>query len=186
MISPLVFFALAQSVLAGGAPAAAAVPSSPIVYIPAPLPTTTQILYIPAPLPPALNGSLFGKISGATVCVDIFNLQTANGTPIIAWTCNNQPNQHWAWHPTQKGAIYNPSTGKCLDRSHSGDFNGAVVDLWDCFIPTGQTTNLAQVWTFNTDGTLKSGSRCLKVQGAGNQLVMWDCNTTDASEKFHV
>ncbi|KAI9349532.1 ricin B lectin domain-containing protein [Obelidium mucronatum] len=116
------------------------------------------------------------------LCVDVENSGTASYSKVIAWECNGGGNQIWAWHPTLRGSIYNPRSGKCLDSggNQSGDNS---VQLFDCFrFSNGR--NAAQEWEL-VGTQLRSKGKCLNVQGmdAGKQLILWDCNN-DENEKF--
>jgi alpha-galactosidase len=39
------------------------------------------------------NGTIRGNQSG--LCLDVYNNQTANSTPIVLWTCTGAANQQW-------------------------------------------------------------------------------------------
>jgi beta-glucosidase len=49
------------------------------------------------------------------MCLDNTAGNSTNGNPIDLYTCNGGSNQQWT-HP-DTGAMYNPSTGKCINGS---------------------------------------------------------------------
>ncbi|MGT2532081.1 RICIN domain-containing protein [Streptomyces nojiriensis] len=65
------------------------------------------------------------------MCVDAAGGGTANGTPIVLWTCATGAfNQQWL--PTAAGVFYNPTSNRCLDVPHGRTDNGTQLELYDC------------------------------------------------------
>jgi hypothetical protein len=76
------------------------------------------------------------------MCLDANGKGTANGTKVIIWSCNGQPNQQW--NVNTNGTITGVQSGLCLDVSGASTANGALVQLWTC---NGQSN---QKWTLTT------------------------------------
>ena len=106
-------------------------------------------------------------------CVDVAAGNSANGTPIVLWDCNGNPDQQWTVSPD--GTVR--SLGKCLDVSGYGTANGSLTHLWDC----APTPTANQVWVAQLDGSLMNpvSGRCLDAVGVssanGTRLHLWDC-----------
>ncbi|MFC0039620.1 ricin-type beta-trefoil lectin domain protein [Actinomadura rayongensis] len=137
------------------------------------------------PLPDlkAAVSSLLGGPTGALAsdfqgkCVDVNQSNTANGTPVQLWDCNNSPAQTWTRHTNGTVTAF----GKCLDVTSSGTANGTKVQLYDC------NNSGAQQWTYNaTTKALQNplSGRCLDIPNSvttnGTQLQIYDCNTSPA------
>ena len=69
-------------------------------------------------------------------CLDASGNGTANGTPVIIWTCHGGTNQKW--NRNGDGTITNVQSGLCLEVSGSATANGALVQLWSCTGGTNQ------------------------------------------------
>jgi len=89
------------------------------------------------------------------MCLGTDNGRTDNGTPIIVWDCNGNPDQQWSAIPQDNDVYYrlhnlaNPS--KCLGIWQASGEAGAPLTLWDC------NSNPDQFWT---------------AWGYGNQIVL--------------
>ncbi len=126
-----------------------------------------------APPPTATGSTTTGKpITGlAGKCVDVRDANSANGTPVQLYDCNQGASQMW----TQQGTTLQ-AYGKCLDVSGNGTANRTPTVLWPC---SGAGN---QQWQVRSDGSIfnPQSGRCLDVPGAdptnGNQLIIWDCN----------
>ncbi len=111
-------------------------------------------------------------------CLDVFNNQTAPGTKVEIWDCNNGANQRWT--PTAAGELRVYAGTQCLDAAGNGTTAGTVVQLFTC----GGGTN--QQWRLNPDGTITGvqSGLCLDVTGGnvpagnvnGTGLELWTCN----------
>jgi Ricin-type beta-trefoil lectin domain len=121
----------------------------------------------------AVAGGPIVGVSGK--CVDISGANTANGTRVQLWTCNDTGAQQW--NIAGDGAIH--ALGECLD-SGGGTANGTRVQLWDCN-GTG-----AQQWVAPTLNKLVNpqSGRCLDATGGntadGTPLQIFDCNGSSA------
>jgi hypothetical protein len=73
--------------------------------------------------------------------------------------------------PIRKGI----ESGQCLDREGGTD-NGVQPTTRSC--KTG--SDKSQIWSFERDGSVRSGGKCLDNYGAntadGNEIVLWDCH----------
>ncbi|ADL45504.1 Ricin B lectin [Micromonospora aurantiaca ATCC 27029] len=69
-------------------------------------------------------------------CLDASGRGTANGTSVIIWDCNGQPNQQW--NLNANGTISGVQSGRCLDAAGYGTANGTRINLWDCHGGTNQ------------------------------------------------
>ncbi len=121
------------------------------------------------------NGPFTAKLL-PNKCMDLSGGNTANGTKVQVWTCQNgNANQNWTLYPD--GSVRN--FGKCLDLNAYGTTNGTRVQLWDC---TGASN---QVWQPYNGGLRNPVSgRCLDDPGSsttdGTQFQLYDCNGTNA------
>jgi predicted alpha-1,2-mannosidase len=116
------------------------------------------------------TGALSSGIAGK--CLDLNADNTASGTPIQIYGCNNTAAQKWKL--TGDGTIM--LGGKCLDINGGGTANGTKVQLWDCNLGNGQYF----VYNASTKQFRNPASnRCLDVPGTtdGTQLDIWDCNS---------
>ncbi|MGW5787230.1 ThuA domain-containing protein [Streptomyces sp. NPDC003757] len=108
-------------------------------------------------------------------CLDVDGAQTADGTRIQLWTCNNTSAQTWTTTGTGTGAL--KALGKCLDISGGATTDGTRIQLWTCN-GTG-----AQTWSPQPDGTLRNpqSGKCLDASGGtwndGTPVHLWTCHT---------
>jgi alpha-galactosidase len=122
------------------------------------------------------TGELVGASSGR--CLDVYGNQTAPGTKVEIWDCNNGANQRWT--PTAAGELRVYNGTQCLDAYNNQTTPGTKVELWTC---NGGTN---QQWRLNPDGTITGvqSGLCVDVTGgnvpAGNvngvQIEIWTCN----------
>jgi lysophospholipase L1-like esterase len=104
-------------------------------------------------------------------CLDLDAGNSADGTPVQLWTCNQTAAQSWTPYTDSTLRI----EGKCLDATGGGTADGALTQLYDCN-GTG-----AQVWQPYDGGYLNLASgRCLDDPASsatdGTRLELWDCN----------
>ncbi|HEY2795543.1 MAG TPA: ricin-type beta-trefoil lectin domain protein [Micromonosporaceae bacterium] len=61
---------------------------------------------------------------------------------------------------------------KCLDNNGAVNGNGNRIQIYDC------NGSAAQVWTWESNGTLRVQGQCLQVTGTNNGALaeLWDCN----------
>ncbi len=126
-----------------------------------------------APLP--ATGPLTSGIAGK--CADVANGNSADGTSVQMWSCNNSPAQTW----TLAGDGTIRALGKCLDVAGAGTANDTKVQLFSC------NGTSAQQWAYQTaTGALRNptSGRCLddpkSSTSDGTQLSIFDCNGTTA------
>jgi hypothetical protein len=62
-------------------------------------------------------------------CLDVSGGGSADGTPIIFWSCHGGDNQKWAVVPS---GLIRSINGKCLDVSGGVSANGTPIILWSC------------------------------------------------------
>ncbi|MEV1008025.1 ricin-type beta-trefoil lectin domain protein [Streptomyces sp. NPDC049881] len=119
---------------------------------------------------PVPNG--FAVRSGLSgTCLDVAGGNSANGTPVQIWGCNDTPAQRWTAYAD--GTLR--ALGKCLDVTNLGTGNGAPVALWGC------NGGANQRWEVHDGGYRNPVSgRCLDLPGFagadGTRPVLWDCN----------
>ncbi len=107
-------------------------------------------------------------------CADDTADDSANGTKIELWTCDNTAAQNWAF---SNGELTH--NGKCANDQSDGS-GGSKVILYTC------TRASNDVWTHNSDGeyVLKahSGKLCLDDPGystkSGTQLIIYTCKNS--------
>ncbi|WP_432113457.1 ricin-type beta-trefoil lectin domain protein [Streptomyces sp. S1] len=120
-----------------------------------------------------------GEIRGlGNKCLDVDDSQTADGTKIQTWGCNDTGAQRWT--VSGDGAL--KVLGKCLDVSNGGSADGTKVQLWTC------NGSGAQTWQAQADGSLRNpqSAKCLDVAGGatadGTKVQLWTCNGTSAQK----
>ncbi|BAJ33150.1 MULTISPECIES: PHB depolymerase family esterase [Kitasatospora] len=86
------------------------------------------------------DGRLTVTVGGATRCLDASAKGTANGTKVITWSCNGQPNQQW--QVNADGTVTGVQSGLCLDVAGLGTADGTPVQLWGCSGGTNQQWKL--------------------------------------------
>lgn len=111
-----------------------------------------------------------------TKCFDVQSGNTANGTNIQLYTCNESTSQ--AWYLEGNALHLVKDYNKCLDLGNSNTANGSNIQLFTC-----NGTN-AQKWIY--DGLTKNirsginGDKCIDLVNAittdGNNIQLWDCN----------
>ena len=118
-----------------------------------------------------------GQLTGnGAKCADVSGGGTADGTPVILYTCTGGANQRWV--PATDHSVR--SLGKCL--TASGTTPGSTAVLSAC---TGAGT---QHWTAAPDGTLANAASglCLDVYGGGTAdtapLDTWNCGHLQANQ----
>jgi hypothetical protein len=62
-------------------------------------------------------------------CLDALGGNSANGTPVILWSCHRGDNQ--LWEITNNRELLGIGN-KCLDVSGGGSANGSPIILWTC------------------------------------------------------
>jgi len=123
------------------------------------------------------GGGGTGAITGINgLCVDDSGNSSANGNPIIVWSCSGSANQQWT--AGSDGTLR--TLGKCMDITGAATTDGTKIELYSC---NGGTN---QVWQPQSNGELlnpRSG-KCLddaNAGPAGTQLVLFHC--TDSAEQ---
>lgn len=145
--------------------------SFPISYTPDTL--VPSLLH--APVRSALTSAV-AAAGGGKLCLDVYQQQTANGTKVQTWTCNQSRAQNWML--TSDGALR--ALGSCLDVTGGGTANGTLVRLWTC------NGTAAQKWTAGASGSLvnPNSGKCLDIPNGSNtpgaQLQIYTCNGTTA------
>ncbi|MFK0171750.1 lectin [Streptomyces sp. NPDC090306] len=114
----------------------------------------------------------------ASLCADVANSGTADGTHVQLWTCNATAAQDWT--VASDGTVR--SLGKCLDVANSGTTNGTAVQLYRCN-GTG-----AQQWKAGANGSLVNPGSALCLDDpnssktTGTALQIYTCNGTAAQK----
>ncbi|WP_153032368.1 ThuA domain-containing protein [Amycolatopsis sp. YIM 10] len=113
---------------------------------------------------PATSGPITGS---AGKCVDVNGGNSADGTPVVLWTCSGGTNQQW----TSDGGTWR-SLGKCMTAAGTAD--GSAVQLSTCNGSAGQS------WTSGANGSLVNAGKCLDANGGGTadgtRLIVWTCH----------
>ena len=125
----------------------------------------------------AENGTSGAIHAPGGTCVDVQAANSANGTPIQLYDCNNTNAQKWT--VLANGTVQ--ALGKCLDIIGNGTAPGSKLQIWDCDGVGGQQ------WVPQANGSLfnpQSGI-CLDDPSGntanGTQLQIWTCNNSLAS-----
>ena len=128
------------------------------------------------------------------VCANVKGSKTANGTPVLAYSCDDAPNELWNW---ENGQIYGigteNGTSKCLTAAAAAA--GSLVSLSTCSGGQNQQWDIYGVGTFGGnqyDINLDSNtSLCLDSSGGpsvggGKQLILNNCNYSATSQNWTV
>jgi hypothetical protein len=113
-----------------------------------------------------------GEITGyAGLCVDDSGGNTADGNPIIVYTCSGSPNQLWTVEPD--GTLR--TEGKCMDITGGNYANNTKIELWTC------NSGANQLWKAQSNGELVNpqSGMCLDDSGyggSGTQLILYTCS----------
>lgn len=120
------------------------------------------------------------------LCMGVQGGNMAPGTDVIAWTCEDTPNQFWALDANSGAPNYylmrneaNPS--ECLSVLQMATYNGAPLVIWPCKdfsgnqdqrwslagAPSGHINDFI-IYNFN------SGLLMLPLGSLGSQVVQWD------------
>jgi hypothetical protein len=141
----------------------------------------------------------------SNMCLDVYGFGTADGDPVVQWTCNGAANQQWrpefvTFCGADRGIAHerpcyvfrNKHSGKCLDVMWGNSAVGTKVWQWRC------DAGNAQIWTpfprsaEKLEYQLISGLsdlwtnrfRCLDVpyvsKDRGVQQWIYSCNATIA------
>ncbi|GJZ43057.1 ribosome-inactivating protein [Tanacetum coccineum] len=64
--------------------------------------------------------------------------------------------------------------GQCMDVKDEQYYNGNPIILWAC-----KNAQRNQLWTFKSDGTIRSNGKCLTTYGyaSGSYIMIFDCDT---------
>lgn len=106
-------------------------------------------------------------------CIDVVAGSTADGAPVVQFTCNGGSNQIWTM---ERGSIVNLRSHKCLEVAESGLQEGARVQQWAC------TGGANQRWLATSEGELmnEKSRECLGVPSGSAEdrvpLFQWRCN----------
>ena len=121
-------------------------------------------------------------------CIAVENGNTANGTPVILYSCSGGPEDRWNYGDGQFQGIGTANgVTMCLDVKGQGTTAGTLVDLYQC---NGKQN---QQWELSGNGEIygvQSGM-CLDSKGGpsvggGTQLVINPCSSTAASQVWLV
>lgn len=117
--------------------------------------------------------------------VDVAASLNQNGNKVHMWDPNGTAAQKFV--KTACGQIKWADTNKCLDVKGGGDFNGNMLQIWDC-----SCNNKNQKFEATSFGGLKwtGSNKCIDVAGGGRDkgtlLHMWDCMPENINQMFEV
>ncbi|MDA1359695.1 polysaccharide deacetylase family protein [Glycomyces luteolus] len=108
------------------------------------------------------------RSNSAGKCIDVPGFNSANGTKVQLYTCNDGSNQQFTFTAAQELRVL----GKCLE-TPSGS-NGAQLQINACSNASNQK------WTFNSDGSIRSAgyaNMCLDVYSSsdGAPVQLYSC-----------
>jgi hypothetical protein len=127
--------------------------------------------------------------SAPFLCAAVQGGNTANGTPVIAYSCSGGPNDQWQYVNAQfEGLGTANGQSMCLDIKGQGTAPGTLVDLWDCNGQPNQQWEVingasvigahASTLIYNFQSNLCLDSSGGPSVGGGTQLVVNDCGGT--------
>lgn len=120
---------------------------------------------------------------GSNKCLDVWNGTYNNGTDIIQWSCNGDPNQSWIY--TGEGQLRSKgNSAYCYDVEGGDGDLGDRHHVWKC--DGGES----EKWRLQWDGSwVGMKGRCMDVPNSstadGVQLWHYDCNGSNA-QRFHL
>jgi uncharacterized Zn-binding protein involved in type VI secretion len=121
----------------------------------------------PGPVPTG-TGTIQSAFNG--MCMAMAGNPSANGTNVVAWTCNGDSSQRWTAYSDGTLRI----NGKCLDVTGRSTKIGAKVDVWTCDGSPSQRWQISQV-SQNRFGPIIG-------VGSGNALTDPDASTTNGTQ----
>jgi hypothetical protein len=129
---------------------------------------------------PAHAAQLQVNSSAPYACASVQGGTTANGTPVILYSCGDGPPQQWSYNDGQLQGI-GTANGLTMCLEANGTAPGSPVQLFSC--NTGQN----QQWYFQDNNVVEVQSNlCLDSSpGLGNQLVVNACSPA-ASQNWNV
>lgn len=105
-------------------------------------------------------------------CLDAAGFSSADGTPVILWSCHGGENQQWAVHPN---GLITGIGGKCLDAEGFSSADGTRIILWSCHGGDNQRWEIT-----NNREILGTGNKCLDATGFssadGTPVILWSCH----------
>ena len=123
--------------------------------------------------------TLFNKATG--MCLDDPGWSRANGTRVVAGSCNGHPRPGPV--TPQAGPVSSRIPVLCMDDRGNAASNGTAIDVSACNGPA------AQRWTTEPDGTVRIHGKCLDVhQGgasSGAPVDLSSCTGTGA-QRWHL
>ena len=145
----------------------------------------------PAPSGPVDTSAWYRLVNtNSGKCVDASGAGTANGTPILQWSCGSgQANQQWQFSATDSGyyVITNRNAAgnqQVVDLPNSSTADGTKLTTW------ARNSGANQQWqpVRQSDGNYhfvsRSSGKCLDIPGAstadGALVEQWTCNGTGA------
>ena len=150
-------------------------PPTPPAPMP-PAPPSPEPTPAPQPPQPPNNGVQQIALRGTAWCLDLNGGNTANGTAVQLWSCNNTPAQAWS---KVDGAL--TILGKCLDDIGFSTADGTPVQIWDC----SKASN--QMWSLNNDSVQLAGtSKCLQATTLyeGSRPVLAECDNNNPRQRW--
>jgi len=154
----------------------------------------TGLTPLPAKADSTFTSTWFTEGSGD--CLGVLGGNMTNGTPIVQWPCNGNPDQTWETQTINGGPgdpiwtqiVDSQDTSKCLGVAGEGTADGSNLVIWDC------NGNPDQLWFFQQAVPRSRGipfgcynivnfnaaPKVIGVQGAstapGAQTVLWASN----------
>lgn len=101
------------------------------------------------------------------MCLDVNNNGTADGTAVLTWACNGQPNQQWTMNPD--GTIVSASSGKCLSHADGATGNGTGLVILTCAGGDHQKWTRAAVSDILADATAPVVSTTVDAEAEGEK-----------------
>jgi hypothetical protein len=117
----------------------------------------------------AAVGHVTWKNINSGQCLGVLNGNMTNGTPVIQWPCNGNPDQEWTVPPIPSHGVFGEmrnmqNNNKCLGVKNGSLDAGATLLIWDC------NGNPDQKWAIDIVGTGGQGFTILNYNAALNGL----------------
>jgi hypothetical protein len=114
--------------------------------------------------------------AGRPLCVDVANMNRANGAQLLLQYCHRGENQFWRRSGGNGGStvsiVSDIPANKCMDAPSAA--TGTQLHMWDC----QGTANLNQRFTRTLAREMRVHGKCLDgdAGNAGNPVKVWDCH----------
>jgi hypothetical protein len=118
--------------------------------------------------------------ASSSLCLDVADESTANGSAVQIWACSGKANQDW----TYDGSSLRIYGDKCLDVTGGGAANGTKLQIWDCVAGDAN-----QAWSRSGNMLVWANhGKCLDLTSGlaqnGTLAQSWSCVAGDENQEW--